>query len=196
MTCCDTVSQYSHPLSHYSDKWQFWCWSEKISQSIRFCLTTVVRGGSKVVGGRLRTKTCESNFIHQDYVQFGKQHSWYKAILPLSVLSQQCCEVSYKLDTSRNLSTFPSQLIAVKSKLKFCHSVPSPSGSLVGLAPPKQNPPKWNMKQYKTVMFIQISECQAHCTNVKPPYRRLSSDGFVGTPSFSLAISLVTMIRF
>jgi len=28
-----------------------------------------------------------------------------------------------------------------------------------------------------------------HYTNVKPPYRRLSADGSVATPSFSLAIS-------
>jgi len=36
-------------------------------------------------------KTYESNFIHHVFVQFGKQHSRYKAILP-SILSQQCCE--------------------------------------------------------------------------------------------------------
>ena len=39
-------------------------------------------------------KTYESNFIHHDFVQFGKQHSRYKAILSSIVLSQQCCEVS------------------------------------------------------------------------------------------------------
>ena len=39
-------------------------------------------------------------------------------------------------------------------------------------------------------MFVQISECQAplHKCTVKLPYRRLSGDGSVATPSFSLAI--------
>jgi len=43
------------------------------------------------------------------------------------------------------------------------------------------------MQHYKKVMFIEISECQAHCTNVNAP-RRLSGDDSVATPSFSLAI--------
>ena len=38
-------------------------------------------------------KTNESNFIHHDFVQFGKQHSRCKTILPSVVLSQQSCEV-------------------------------------------------------------------------------------------------------
>jgi len=33
-------------------------------------------------------------------------------------------------------------------------------------------------------------------TYVKPPYRRLSGDGSVAVPSFSLAVSLVTVVRF
>jgi len=54
------------------------------------------------------------------------------------------------------------------------------------------------MKQYKTVMFVQISECQAplHKCTVKLPYRRQSGDGSVATPSFSLAIFLATMVGF
>ena len=40
-------------------------------------------------------KTYESNFIHYDFVQFGKQHSRYKAILPSTVFSPQCCEVYF-----------------------------------------------------------------------------------------------------
>jgi len=51
------------------------------------------------------------------------------------------------------------------------------------------------MKHYKTVMFVQISECQAPLHKGKAP-RRLSGDGSVATPSFSLAISLVTLVRF
>ena len=38
-------------------------------------------------------KTYESNFIHHNFVQFGKQHSPYKAILSSTILSQQFCKV-------------------------------------------------------------------------------------------------------
>jgi len=43
----------------------------------------------------VETLTYESNFIHHDFVQFGKQHSRYKAILPYIILSKQCCEVRF-----------------------------------------------------------------------------------------------------
>jgi len=46
-------------------------------------------------GGDRPPKTYEINFIHHDFVQFGKQHSRYKAILPSIILSQQCCEVCF-----------------------------------------------------------------------------------------------------
>jgi len=39
-------------------------------------------------------KTYESNFIHHRFPQFGKEHSRYKAILPFTVASPQCCEVN------------------------------------------------------------------------------------------------------
>jgi len=45
--------------------------------------------------GDRRPKTYGSNFIHHDFVQFGKRHSRYKVILPSIVLSQQCCEVYF-----------------------------------------------------------------------------------------------------
>ena len=35
------------------------------------------------------------NFIHHDFVQFGKQYSRHKVILASIVLSQQGCEVGY-----------------------------------------------------------------------------------------------------
>ena len=40
-------------------------------------------------------KTYESNCFHHDFEQFGKQCSWYKAILSSIVLSQQCCAVCF-----------------------------------------------------------------------------------------------------
>jgi len=70
----------------------------------------------------------------------------------------------------------------------------------MGLATPKQssNPPlNLNVKQYKTVMFVQISECQAplHKFKAHLAYKRLSGEGSVATPNFSMTKSLVTMVR-
>jgi len=47
-------------------------------------------------------------------------------------------------------------------------------------------------------MLVQISECQPPLHKSKSPldYRKLSGDGPIATPNFSLAISLVTMVRF
>jgi len=50
-------------------------------------------GGEQL--GRSPPKNYESNFFHHDFVQFVKQHSRYKAILPSIVLSQQCCDVCF-----------------------------------------------------------------------------------------------------
>jgi len=36
----------------------------------------------KAIGAIAPSKSYESNFIHHDFVQFGKQHSQFKAILP------------------------------------------------------------------------------------------------------------------
>jgi len=47
------------------------------------------------IGAIAPPKTYESNFFHYDFVQFGKQHSRYKAILSSIVLSQQFCEVCF-----------------------------------------------------------------------------------------------------
>ena len=54
------------------------------------------RGGSRGWLERSHPlKTYESNFVHHAFVQFGKQHSHFKAILPSTVLSQQCCEAYF-----------------------------------------------------------------------------------------------------
>ena len=48
------------------------------------------------IGAISPPKTYESiSLLTHDFVQFGKQHSRYKAILPSIVLSQQCCEVYF-----------------------------------------------------------------------------------------------------
>jgi len=71
-------------------------------------------------------------------------------------------------------------------------------GALVGLGFQNKAPkfPSWNRKHYKTVMFVQILECQDPLHKCKASYRRLSGDGYVGTLRFSLAIYLVTLVRF
>jgi len=69
-------------------------------------------------------ETYESNFIHHDFVQFGKQHSRYKAILPSVVLSQQCCEVYFISLTVVN----PSWDLAIKC----CVNRPPPLTLLAG----------------------------------------------------------------
>jgi len=55
----------------------------------------VVEAGEDPEGGNCPLKTFESNFIHHDFVHFGKQKSRYKAILSSVVWSQRCCEVCF-----------------------------------------------------------------------------------------------------
>ena len=66
------------------------------------CRRTGVAASSGSAEGRIQgapigaiapPETCESNFIRNDFVQFGKYHSRCKAIFPSSVSSQQRCEV-------------------------------------------------------------------------------------------------------
>jgi len=53
------------------------------------------------------------------------------------------------------------------------------------------------MKHYKTVMFVQISQCQAPLHKCKSPLacKNLFGDFSDVTPSFSLVIFLVTLVR-
>jgi len=56
------------------------------------CYLVTGANPGKAVGAIVPPKTYESKFIHDDFVQFGKQHSRYKAILPPIVLSEKCCD--------------------------------------------------------------------------------------------------------
>ena len=47
------------------------------------------------IGAIAPSKTYKSYFICYNFVQFGKQHSRYKANLSSIILSQQCCEVCF-----------------------------------------------------------------------------------------------------
>jgi len=54
-----------------------------------------IRGRFRVAIGAIAPppKNYESNFIHHDFLQFGKQHLRYKAIVPSTVFSQRCSNV-------------------------------------------------------------------------------------------------------
>jgi len=56
-------------------------------------------------GGDRPFKTYESNFIHHDFVQFGRQHSQYKANLASSVISRATNFLTEKLKILTSLFT-------------------------------------------------------------------------------------------
>jgi len=92
-----------------------------------------------------------------------------------------------------------SKSIALKSKLKFATQSHRHRAGFGGLSPSEtmfQVPPIGIGCITKQWCLLKFQHVKPHCTNVKPPYWRLSGDGSVGTPSFSLAISLVTMVGF
>jgi len=47
----------------------------------------------KTIGAIAPPKTYQNNFYHHDFAQFGSHD--FKAILPPTVLSQQCCDVYF-----------------------------------------------------------------------------------------------------
>jgi len=56
-------------------------------------VTMAPSAGADPGGGRLPYKIYEIKYIHHDFVQIGKQHLLFKAILLSIILSQQCCEI-------------------------------------------------------------------------------------------------------
>ena len=98
-------------------------------------------------------------FIHHDCTQFGKQHSRYKAILPSTVLSQQCCElVEY---TSSLLQQWPCS----ETQLPNIAEITSPN--LIGWTCPCCSSPRYipgfcdwvvnNKGMIKTVHYKQLT---------------------------------------
>jgi len=67
------------------------------------------------IGAIAPPKTYESNFFLHDFVQFGKQHMRYKAILSSNVLPQQCCEICFHLSYSNEAVMRLDYLILLKS---------------------------------------------------------------------------------
>ena len=64
-------------------------------------------------------------------------------------------------------------------------------GTLVGLAPQtKHQAPHWNLKFYKSMKFLSNFNVKPPCTNVKPPYWRLSGGGSVYIPTVWRMIAL------
>jgi len=67
--------------------WYLFAWilvEKALCHMLCYCTITARQGRIQGGGdwGNRPLKTCESNFIHHDFVQLGKQHSRYKAILP------------------------------------------------------------------------------------------------------------------
>jgi len=55
-----------------------------------------LNGGSRgSIGAIDPPKTYKTSFFHHDFVQFGKQHARYKAILSSTVFLQQYCEIYF-----------------------------------------------------------------------------------------------------
>ena len=57
----------------------------------------------RATGAISAPKTNESSFVDHDFVQFGKQNSRYKAILPSTILSQPFCKVNVIFTIVMNL---------------------------------------------------------------------------------------------
>ena len=68
-------------------------------QHIASCLSSLLSHQGRIqrgtIGAIALLKTYERDFIHHDFVKFGKQHLRYKSILLSIVLSQLCCEVYF-----------------------------------------------------------------------------------------------------
>jgi len=56
-----------------------------------------------------------------------------------AILISRKFNISCKLDILRNLTKYLSESVALKSKLKFCHTVPSPRRGFGWLSSPKQS---------------------------------------------------------
>jgi len=67
----------------------------KIWSNLKKSLKPTFNQGRIQRGAIAPPKTYESNFFYHDFVQFGKQHWRYKAILTSIVLPQKCCEVYF-----------------------------------------------------------------------------------------------------
>ena len=118
--------------------------------------------------------------------------TWMRCeVWALSCLNRKF-DISCKLGISRNPCSLRFRVNCIKKQAEVSLHCPSTWGDLVGLAPPKQS-----SKSPKTEIWSTIRQwCLFKFQNVKPPYRRLSGGRSVVTPSFSLGISLVTMVRF
>jgi len=70
------------------------------SQAAAFPAKGRIQG--RAIGAIFPPKNYGSNFIHHDFVQFRKQHTRCKTILPSTVLLQQNCEVHVISSTIEN----------------------------------------------------------------------------------------------
>jgi len=121
-----------------------------------------------------------------------KQNRHYLNVLchfgPVMLINRKF-DMSCNLDTSPNLSTFSSQLHE-KASWRFATQSRRHGWALVGLASPKQSSkPLPQIEIWSTIKqwcLFKVQNVKLHCTNAKLPYRRLSGDGSVATPSLSI----------
>ena len=113
--------------------------------------TSCDRGGSRgAIAPIVPPKTYETNFIHDDFLQFGKQHSRHKAFSSSPVLSQKCCEVYFTTlaiakpscdITTKITEIAPSALSCFhrwrrkRLKMKYCDSKQAATRSFGGNSP-------------------------------------------------------------
>ena len=81
----------------------------------KHCEQGWIQGGDRP--NRPPPKTYESNFVDYDFIQFGKEHSRYKAILSSIVLSQPCCKVYYCTSLLQKWSRNETWLYQISLKL-------------------------------------------------------------------------------
>jgi len=72
------------------------------------------------IGTSAPAEACESNYIQHDFLQSGKQHSRYKAILSSIILSQQLCKVYFvPLTVAKPYETLLSNIIEIAPSLSY-----------------------------------------------------------------------------
>ena len=91
--CNSFAENWGHWLIGHSAANEFWWQTSPQRRKLIPYQPGADPGGIGAIA--LPPKTYESNFIHNDFVQFRKKHSRYKAIFPSTVLSQQCCDVYF-----------------------------------------------------------------------------------------------------
>ena len=106
---------------HYQVRLPATRFSSFLTVSCRRWISLRGSGGSRGSDwGDRPPKTYESNFFHHDFVQFGEQHSRYKAILTSIVLPQSVVKYTwYLLNSSELVMRLDCQILLISSPPKL-----------------------------------------------------------------------------